>query len=73
MTWSQIKMSGNFHFHEIDFDKNINSKLKILPEISLMQFKLSGDRKSRIVGYFDNNNVFNIVAYDYSHKIYPKK
>ena len=73
LTWQQIKISGNYHFHEIDSDKDINSKLNVPEEISLIQFKLSGDRESRIIGYFDDRNVFNIVAYDYKHKIYPRK
>lgn len=73
MTWGKIKLSGSYHFHEIDNDKHINSKLKINQGISLVQFKLSGDKESRVVGYFDNDNVFNIVAYDYNHKIYPRK
>lgn len=72
LTWEKIK-TGDYHFHEIDNDKNINTKLKVSQEISLIQFKLSGDRESRIIGFFDSDNVFNVVAYDYNHKVYPRK
>lgn len=72
LKWKDIKTNKQFHFHEIDYDKHINSKLKIAEEISLVQFKLIGDKESRVIGFFDNDNVFNIVAYDYLHKIYPR-
>ena len=61
-----------FHFHEIDDDKNINARLMIDEKIVIVQFKILGEKQSRIVGYFDNENVFNIVAYDYNHNIYQR-
>lgn len=71
--WKDIKINPKiFHFHEIDDDKDINAKLKIDDEITLVQFKIPGEKQSRIVGYFDNENVFNIVAYDYKHSIYKR-
>ena len=71
--WKDIKTKPNiYHFHEIDNDKNINAKLKIDEEITLVQFKIPGEKQSRIVGYFDNENVFNIVTYDYKHLIYKR-
>ena len=72
-TWEEIKKNKKqFHFHEIEFDKGIHSKLKIPNDIELIQFKLPSDKESRIVGYFDSDNIFNIVIYDYRHQIYPR-
>lgn len=73
LTWKDIKEDKQFHFHEIDTDKNINSKLKIDETIPLVQFKLPDDKESRIIGYFDSKNIFNIVVYDYTHQIYKRK
>ena len=71
--WKDIKANPRiFHFHEIDDDKNINARLMIDEKIVIVQFKIPGEKQSRIVGYFDNENVFNIVAYDYNHKIYQR-
>lgn len=71
--WKDIKTHHQFHYHEIDDDKNINSKLSIDETIPLVQFKFPGDKESRVIGFFDSNNIFNIVLYDYSHQIYKRK
>ena len=72
--WKVIKTNPKmFHFHEIDNDKDINARLHIDEDVLLVQFKITGEKQSRIVGYFDDKNVFNIIAYDYDHKIYPRK
>lgn len=71
--WKDIKTKPKiFHFHEIDNDKNINAKLDVSEEIALVQFKIPGEKQSRVVGYFDSGNVFNIVVYDYNHQIYSR-
>lgn len=73
-TWTEIKQTPKmFHFHDIERDNMIFSKLKIDNDTPLVQFKLTGDKESRIVGYFDEKNVFSIIAYDYNHRVYPKK
>ncbi|MBR0101269.1 MAG: hypothetical protein IJP90_16365 [Treponema sp.] len=72
LTWRDIKTKPRmFHFHEIPGDKPIYNEMKIKEDTLLIQMKLTGDRESRIVGFFDEKNIFNIVAYDYNHKIYP--
>lgn len=71
LTWREIKTKPKmFHFHEIPGDKAIYNEIKIKDTL-LIQMKLTGDRESRVVGFFDESNVFNIVAYDYNHNIYP--
>ena len=46
--------------------------LSALDVAKYLLFKIPGEKQSRIVGYFDNENVFNIVAYDYKHSIYKR-
>ena len=73
LTWQQIKTNPRmFHFHEIPGDKAIYSEVKIREDTLLIQMKLTGDKESRLVGFFDEENIFNVVAYDYNHKIYPE-
>lgn len=76
LTWREIKQKPKmFHFHEIPGDKAIYNEIKfketVIKDTLLIQMKLPGDRESRIVGFFDEANIFNIVAYDYNHNIYP--
>lgn len=75
MRWKEIiSAAKQFHYHIIPNEKRIYKELfnqnEEIPE--LYQFKLTGDRQSRIVGYFDSFYNFQIVAYDYKHQIYPQ-
>ena len=74
-TWGEIKQdSVKFHYHAIENDKSIYKEIKFKDEIpTLYQFKLLGCKQSRIIGFYDEKNNFNIVAYDYSHQIYKRK
>lgn len=69
-TWGQIKQdSKTFHCHEIEKDIRI---LKEYDTIDLTQFKIPGQKQGRFVGFFDENNVFNILIYDSQHNIYKR-
>lgn len=70
-TWGEIKRSGKFHFHIVDYDKKVY-KLIDDKNLELHQFKVQGDGEARIIGYFNTENIFCIVAYDYNHQLYPK-
>lgn len=75
MKWKEIIYAAKqFHYHIIPNEKKIYKELfnenEEIPE--LYQFKLTGDRQSRIIGYFDSIYTFQIVAYDYKHQIYPQ-
>ena len=77
-------VAGAFRFHPIDWSaKNIPIKKSELDWISadyldnsdefpLMQFMIS-QGKGRIVGFFDENNVFQLVLLDPLHNMQPSK
>lgn len=74
-TWGEIKKKpAQFHYHEIENDKSIYKEISFEDEIpTLYQFKLPSDRQSRVVGFYDEKNDFNVVIYDYSHQVYKRK
>lgn len=74
-TWGEIKRSPRqFHAHEIDENlSNIPELNDFDDEIPFFQFKLPNHDKGRFVGFFDSDGIFNIILYDRTHKIYPRK
>lgn len=70
-TWEWIKNNPRiFHFHDIDI--YVAELHKFNDSIDYSQFKVPNLAQGRFVGYFDENNVFNIVLYDANHKIYSR-
>ena len=39
----------------------------------LDQFKIQGQKQGRFIGFFDENNIFNILLYDSQHQGNPRK
>ena len=71
LSWYQIKINpAMFHCHEVE--KDIKG-LDDYRDIDLVQFKLPGQKQGRIIGFFDENNVFKILLYDANHQIYKRK
>jgi len=72
--WREIKSNRFWHMHEVVWGDTTMSNKK-LPQIFLdnpvWQFKAGEER--RIVGFFRNDNVFEIVWLDYDHTIYKDK
>lgn len=76
-------MKGQLRFHSIDWQaKNIPIAQKDIPELpkhyadnpefALHQFQVSTG-KGRIVGFFDENWIFNVVLLDPLHNLQPSK
>ncbi|TFH54249.1 MAG: hypothetical protein E4G89_00470 [Methanothrix sp.] len=75
LTWGAIIQASQFHAHEIEDLARLapcvrghfrNQKIE---ELSPFQFK-AFDNKSRIIGVFTNNAVFEIICIDIDHKTY---
>ncbi|MDA8325368.1 MAG: hypothetical protein M0033_04035 [Nitrospiraceae bacterium] len=76
LKWKDIKFSGHYHFHPIEWSLTAEpSGFKELPAIlkgyPACQFKIFGE--CRIIGFFNQNNIFEIVWIDRHHKVYPGK
>lgn len=70
-TWGEISRNqAMFHFHYIEKDISI---LNEYASVDLTQFKIPGHKQGRFVGFFDENNVFNILLYDSQHSVYSRK
>lgn len=76
-------MKGQLRFHAIDWQaKNIPIEQKDIPELpahyvdnpefALHQFQVSTG-KGRVVGFFDENWIFNVVLLDPLHNLQPSK
>ena len=70
-TWRDLRLDSQFHCHDID-NGFCFSNLEIKDWIPL-QIKLPGFKQGRLVGFIDNNFVFNVVKFDKNHQIYPDK
>lgn len=78
LKWYDIKKARHqYHFHEIEwhetsepfgFSKDIPRTLQVYPAC---QFKLF--KECRIIGFFNQNSIFEIVWIDRNHEVYPKK
>lgn len=72
LTWENISKADQFHFHEIEEPiKGLSDDE--FKDIPLLQFKLPNHKQGRFVGFIDENGIFNIVLYDYTHSIYKRK
>lgn len=70
LTWGEIKQNPKiFHCHAVT--KNISILAEYDP-VDLTQFKIPGLKEGRFVGFFDEENVFNILLYDSQHNIYER-
>ena len=70
-TWGKIKENPQiFHFHPVE--KNIPILNEYL-SVDLAQFKVPGLKQGRLIGFLDEQNVFNILLYDSQHNIYSRK
>jgi hypothetical protein len=76
LKWRAIRDSSQFHFHPIEWEetsepngfKHLPPELKEFPPL---QFKLF--RECRVVGFFNQNNIFELVWIDRDHKVYPRR
>ena len=74
LRWKEIRLSGNYHFHDIEWKQSNEPKgfnTSILKDFPALQFKLF--QECRILGFFNQNNVFEIVWVDRHHKVYKRK
>ena len=77
-TWGQIfgEHRGFFHAHEINWNETKEKQgfchlPKDLRGFPAYQFEIF--KEARIVGYFNQDNVFKIIWVDRFHEIYPQK
>ncbi len=71
ITWGEMKENPKvYHFHE--FIENV-SVLNSYTDRDMVQFKIPGQKQGRFIGFFDNNNVFNVLLYDSQHQADPRK
>lgn len=74
LKWKEIKFSGNYHFHDVEWSQSTELKgfnASILKDFPALQFKLF--QECRILGFFNQNNVFEIVWIDRHHKVFKRK
>lgn len=71
ITWGAMRQDPK-HFHFYEFTENL-PELKNYKNTDLDYFKIMGLEKGRFIGFFDNNNTFNILLYDSQHKSYKRK
>lgn len=70
-TWGEISQKKDiFHFHSIEKDIPV---LNEYDSVDLTQFKIPGCKQGRFIGFFDENNIFNILLYDSQHTVYSRK
>lgn len=71
VTWGEMRQNPKqYHFHP--FNENL-SILKSYSAVDLDQFKIQGQKQGRFIGFFDENNIFNILLYDSQHQGNPRK
>lgn len=76
LKWKDIKHTHMFHFHPIEWGKTSEPKgFKLIPsdlnEAPAWQFK--SFKECRMIGFFNQDNVFELVWVDRDHGIYPHK
>lgn len=76
LKWKDIAQSGSYHFHDIEWNettepKGFNNLPSVLRGYPACQFKLF--KECRIIGFFNENNIFEIVWIDRNHQMYKKK
>ena len=76
LLWQEIKKAEQFHAHEIlDESKipgRIKSHLNKIGAEDLMPFQFKAFNEKRIVGFFNSEDVFEIVCCDFLHEIYQR-
>ncbi len=71
ITWGEMHQNPKqYHFHS--FNENL-PVLKDYMDVDLEQFKIKGQKQGRFIGFFDKNNIFNILLYDSQHQGNPRK
>jgi len=81
ITWEQIISSSNYHAHDVtwtlDTLPDAIKKLQNNEEIRdkpLLQFNpFTKDDPERIIGFFDYDNIFQVLGVDKEHNIYSGK
>ena len=74
--WKDIKNSHQFHAHEIDWCKSsepigFNKYPDIVKNTPSFQFKIF--KEARMIGFFNESNIFEIVWLDRSHQVCPDR
>lgn len=79
LTWEQIISNSNYHAHDVtwtldtlpDAIKKLQNKKEIRDK-PLLQFNpFTKDDPERIIGFFDYDNIFQVLGIDKEHNIYP--
>lgn len=79
ITWEQIISNSNYHAHDVtwtldtlpDAIKKLQNNPKIIDN-PLLQFNpFTKNDSERIIGFFDNDNIFQVLGIDKEHNIYP--
>jgi len=76
--WKTIlnEQSGQWHAHVIAWHKTDHKKgfSHLRPELqSHLAYQFKTFKKCRVVGFIDDNNIFNVVWIDHDHQIYLRK
>jgi hypothetical protein len=76
MTWGQMMDASNYHAHPIE-NWSVTSEPKGFqshgPTEAGFQFAPCNKDGLRIIGFFDKDNVFNLVWFDWKHEIIPTR
>ena len=79
LIWQKIIDAHQYHAHEVNWtEENIPNDIKQLKyneeikDLSLFQFKAFDIEKTRIIGLFNNDCIFEIIGLDKEHEIYRK-
>jgi len=79
LMWQNIIDAHQYHAHEVNWtEENIPNDIKQLQyneeikDLSLFQFKAFDNEKTRIIGLFNNECIFEIIGLDKEHEIYQK-
>lgn len=75
LTWGEIKRNPRqFHAHDIDWNQS-SHKGKKLPLVftKFPAFQFKAFKECRIIGFFNDKNIFEIVWVDRDHVIYKEK
>ena len=81
ITWEQIISNSNYHAHDITWTKDtLPDAIKNLQNIGeikdnpLFQFNpFKKNDPERIIGFFDCNNIFQVLGIDKEHNLYSGK
>jgi len=79
LMWQNIIDAHQYHAHEVNWtEENIPNDIKQLQyneeikDLSLFQFKAFDAEKTRIIGLFNNECIFEIIGLDKEHETYQK-